>query len=40
MHMDVERDADKAVANFKKHGARFEEAITLILPRSVHFLGG
>jgi uncharacterized protein len=31
MHMDVEWDADKAVANFKKHGVRFEEAATSLL---------
>jgi uncharacterized DUF497 family protein len=26
--MEIEWDADKAVANFKKHGVRFEEAVT------------
>jgi uncharacterized protein len=26
--MDIEWDADKAVANLKKHGVRFEEAVT------------
>jgi uncharacterized DUF497 family protein len=31
MHMDIELDADKAVANFKKHGVRFEEAATSLL---------
>jgi uncharacterized DUF497 family protein len=31
MHMDIEWDADKAVANFKKHGVRFEEAATALL---------
>jgi uncharacterized protein len=31
MHIDIERDADKAVANFKKHGVRFEEAATALL---------
>jgi uncharacterized protein len=31
MHMDIEWDADKAVANFKKHGVRFEEAATSLL---------
>jgi uncharacterized DUF497 family protein len=25
MHMDIEWDADKAVANFKKHHVRFED---------------
>ena len=29
--MDNELDADKAVANFKKHGVRFEEAATSLL---------
>ncbi len=29
--MDVEWDADKAVANLKKHGVRFEEAVTSLL---------
>jgi uncharacterized DUF497 family protein len=31
MHMDIEWDADKAVANLKKHGVRFEEAATSLL---------
>ena len=31
MHMDIEWDADKAVANFKKHGVRFEEAASALL---------
>jgi uncharacterized protein len=31
MHMEIEWDADKAVANFKKHGVRFEEAATSLL---------
>jgi uncharacterized protein len=31
MHMDIEWDADEAVANFKKHGVRFEEAATALL---------
>jgi uncharacterized DUF497 family protein len=31
MHMDIEWDADKAVANFKKHGVRFEESATSLL---------
>ena len=31
MHMDVEWDADKAVANLQKHGVRFEEAVTSLL---------
>ena len=31
MHMEIEWDADKAVANFKKHGVRFEEAATALL---------
>jgi uncharacterized DUF497 family protein len=31
MHMNIEWDADKAVANFKKHGVRFEEAATSLL---------
>jgi uncharacterized DUF497 family protein len=31
MHMDIEWDADKAVANFKMHGVRFEEAATSLL---------
>jgi len=31
MHIDIEWDADKAVANFKKHGVRFEEAATSLL---------
>jgi uncharacterized DUF497 family protein len=31
MHMNVEWDADKALANFKKHGVRFEEAVTSLL---------
>jgi uncharacterized protein len=31
MHMDIEWDADKAVANSKKHGVRFEEAATSLL---------
>ena len=31
MHMDIEWNADKAVANFKKHGVRFEEAATSLL---------
>ena len=31
MHMDVEWDADKAAANFQKHGVRFEEAVTAML---------
>lgn len=36
MHMEVEWDADKAVANFKKHGVRFEEAATALLdPRAL-----
>jgi uncharacterized DUF497 family protein len=29
--MEIEWDADKAVANFKKHGVRFEEAATALL---------
>ena len=29
--MDVEWDADKAVANLQKHGVRFEEAVTSLL---------
>jgi uncharacterized DUF497 family protein len=29
--MEIEWDADKAVANFKKHGVRFEEAATSLL---------
>jgi len=29
--MDVEWDAGKAAANFKKHGIRFEEAATSLL---------
>jgi uncharacterized protein len=29
--MDIEWDADKAVANFKKHGVRFEDAATSLL---------
>ena len=31
MHMEIEWDADKAVANFKKHGVRFEEAASSLL---------
>jgi uncharacterized DUF497 family protein len=31
MHIDIEWDVDKAVANFKKHGVRFEEAATSLL---------
>jgi len=31
MHMDVEWDVDKAVANLKKHGVRFEEAVISLL---------
>jgi uncharacterized DUF497 family protein len=31
MHMDVEGDADKAIANLKRHGKRFEEAVTSLL---------
>lgn len=31
MHMDIEWDAAKAAANFKKHGIRFEEAATALL---------
>ena len=31
MHIEIEWDADKAVANFKKHGVRFEEAATALL---------
>ena len=31
MHMEIEWGADKAVANFKKHGVRFEEAATSLL---------
>jgi uncharacterized protein len=31
MHMNVGWDADKAVANFKKHGVGFEEAVTSLL---------
>jgi uncharacterized DUF497 family protein len=31
MHIDIEWDPDKAVANFKKHGVRFEEAATSLL---------
>jgi uncharacterized DUF497 family protein len=31
MHMDIEWDVDKAVANLKKHGVRFEEAATSLL---------
>lgn len=34
MHMDIEWDAGKAVANFKKHGIRFEEAATSLLDPS------
>jgi uncharacterized protein len=29
--MDIEWGADKALANFKKHGVRFEEAATALL---------
>ncbi len=36
MHIEIEWDADKAVANFKKHGVRFEEAATALLdPRAL-----
>ena len=31
MHMDIEWDAAKAAANFKKHGVRFEEGATSLL---------
>jgi uncharacterized DUF497 family protein len=31
MLMEIEWDADKAVAIFKKHGVRFEEAATSLL---------
>lgn len=31
MHMDIEWDAGKAAANFKKHRIRFEEAATSLL---------
>jgi uncharacterized protein len=31
MHMDIEWDAGKAAANFKKHRVRFEEAATSLL---------
>jgi uncharacterized protein (DUF4415 family) len=31
MHIDIEWDADKAVANFKMHSVRFEEAATSLL---------
>ncbi len=31
MHMDIERDAGKAAASFKKHEIRFEEAATSLL---------
>ena len=31
MHVDIEWDAGKAAANFKKHGIRFEEATTSLL---------
>ncbi len=31
MHMAIEWDADKAAANFKKHGVRFEEAAAALL---------
>ena len=31
MHMDIEWDAGKAAANFKKHGIRFEEGATSLL---------
>ena len=31
MHMDIEWDAGKAAANFKKHGVRFEGAATSLL---------
>lgn len=31
MHMDIEWDAGKAAANFKKHHVRFEEAATSLL---------
>jgi hypothetical protein len=31
MHIDIEWNADKAVANFKKHGVRFEEAASSLL---------
>ncbi len=31
MHIEIEWDADKAVANLKKHGVRFEEAATSLL---------
>lgn len=31
MHMEIEWDAAKAAANFKKHGVSFEEAATSLL---------
>jgi uncharacterized DUF497 family protein len=31
MHMEIEWDAAKAVANLKKHGVSFEEAATALL---------
>ncbi len=31
MHIDIEWDVDKAAANLKKHGIRFEEAATSLL---------
>ena len=31
MHMEIEWDAAKAAANFKKHGVRFEEGATSLL---------
>ncbi len=34
MHMDIEWDAGKAAANFKKHRVRFEEAATSLLDPS------
>lgn len=36
MHIEIEWDADKAVANFKKHDVRFEEAATALFdPRAL-----
>lgn len=36
MHMEIEWDAGKAAANFRKHGVRFEEAATSLLdPRAL-----
>ena len=31
MHMDIEWNAGKAAANFRKHGIRFEEGATSLL---------